>query len=128
LVKIGTQLFWDLLQNAGRTPTQWDAYCRGRGFLVFAAERGGELLGYAVAVSHPRAVHLLDLEGDAATCRLLLDRLVRAAGERDLTAWVPAERRDVRRLLRGLGFTKEAADVSQGQPMSFYSWDRSGDG
>jgi hypothetical protein len=53
---------------------------------------------------------------------------VRAAGERDLTAWLPAERRDLRRLLKGLGFTKEAAGHSQGRAMSFYSWDRSGDG
>jgi hypothetical protein len=109
------------------TPRQRDALCARRGLLALAAERGAARLGYAVAESHPQAVHFLDLDGDTETCRALLSRLVRVAGERNMSGWVPRERADVRRLLRRLGFVRLGKGRFRGRPSYLYFWDRNED-
>ena len=119
-------LFCEYPPSEGLTPTQCGSFCRGRGLVAFAAERGGELAGFAVAESDARAIHLLTLEGDATTCGLLLDRLTRMAGERDVSGWCPADREDVRRLLEERGFGQKYRDDFMGVPCYLYHFDRSG--
>jgi hypothetical protein len=84
-------------------------------------------MGFAVAESCPRALHILDLEGDSPACRLLLDRMVRLAGERDLTAWLPPGRPDLHRMVRRLGFVQSRSGHLQRRSSRFDRWDRNRD-
>jgi hypothetical protein len=120
--------FGGLAEKDDLTPAEWASYCHRKGLIVFAAERDGELVGFAVAESCPHRIHVRRLEGDTHTCRRLLGRLVRAAGERDLSGWVPTDRPDLRRMFRRLGFIRGGRGHPEGRPASFYYWDRnSGD-
>ena len=109
------------------TPTQCAAFCKERGLLGFAAEEDGELAGFAVAESHPRRLEVLNLEGTAPACRLLLHRLVLLAGERDVSGWFPAGRPDVLRMVEEVGFRRQFRDDSQGRPAYLYYWSRNED-
>jgi hypothetical protein len=109
------------------TPKEWLAFCRERGLVAFAAEREEEFVGYVAAESDAQAVHVVLLEGDTETCRVLLDRLVMLAGERDMSGWVPADRRDVRRIVRRLGFVRMAAAEIEDRLSYFYYWCRNDD-
>ena len=111
----------------GLPPRPWHAYCTRRGLLTFTAEQDGDLTGYAVAESHPRAVYVLDLVGDIQICRLLLDRLVRAAGERDVAGWFTMDRPDLGRVLVRLGFARVAREDFHGRPSHYYHWHRNRD-
>ena len=111
----------------GLPPGPWHASCTGRGLLAFAAEQDGDLVGYAVAESHPQAVCVLDLVGDIQTCHLLLDRLVRAAGERDVAGWFALGRPDLGRMLVRLGFARVAREDFRGRPAYYYHWHRNRD-
>ncbi len=113
--------------DLGMTPREWLAYCRERGLIAFAAEADDDLVGFAAAESDHHAVHILILEGDADACRVLLDRLVRLAGERDMSGWIPADRRDIRRLVRRLGFVRVGEAEAGGRPSHFYYWCRNDD-
>jgi hypothetical protein len=105
----------------GLTRPQWDAFCAQPGLRAFAAEEGGALVGFALAASHPRRVHVLNLEGRAQTCRLLLDRLVEFAGARGMSGWFPTARADVRRMLGALGFRRQVREIDfQGRPSYLY--------
>lgn len=95
--------------QSGLSPEKWEEFCRERGFLAFAAEDDGELAGLAVAESHPSALRVVHLEGTADACTLLLDRLVRLAGERDVAAGCREDREDLRGLLEARGFTRAYA-------------------
>jgi hypothetical protein len=106
------------------TPEEWSACCRERGVVAFAAEQDGEPVGFAVAESDPHALHVVELEGDAGTCRVLLDRLVRLAGERDMSGWVPAGRPALRQLVERLGFVRLAGPAPGGSPSFLYYWSR----
>jgi hypothetical protein len=117
-------VFRGLTQNDHMTTAEWQSYCRGKGLLVLVAEQDDELVGYAVAQSCPQRVHIRDLVGDTRTGRLLLDRLVMAAGERDLSGWVPADRPDLRRLFRRRGLVRDGTGYHEGRPAYFYFWDR----
>jgi hypothetical protein len=116
--------FPDALARAGFAPAQWEARCTGGRLLAFAAEEGDVAVGFAVAVSHPQGVHVLTLEGTAPTCGLLLERLVRAAGERDLSVCCPAERADLRGLLRRRGFARRGYSDVAVTVASLYHLDR----
>jgi hypothetical protein len=109
------------------TPTQWLAFCQERGLVAFTAERDQGPVGFAAAESDATAVHVVLLEGDADACRVLLDRLVRLAGERDLSGWVPVDRPDLRGLFEGLGFFCSAQAEPGGRPSWFYYWCRNED-
>ena len=98
-----------------------------KGLSALVAERDGELMGFAVAESCPRALHILDLEGDTKACRLLLDRMVMLAGERDMTAWLPLGRPDLHRMVRRLGFARSRSGNYQGRASCFYYWERNRD-
>jgi hypothetical protein len=109
------------------TPKEWLAYCRERGLVALAAEWDEEPVGFAVAESRPRSVHILKLEGDTRTCLLLLDRLTMLAGERNVGVWVPIDRLDVRRMLKRLGFARRAGGEREDGPAYFYHWNRNAD-
>jgi hypothetical protein len=109
------------------TRMEWLAFCRDRGLVAFAAERGEELVGLAAAESDAKVVHVAILEGDTGTCHALLDRLVRLAGERDMSGWVPLGRPDVRRLILRLGFAPVASADIDGVPSCLYYWSRNAD-
>jgi L-amino acid N-acyltransferase YncA len=109
------------------TLAEWETYCQRRGVMVLAAEEEGDLAGWAVAESCPQRLHIRTLEGDRAACRLLLNRLVMAAGERDLSGWVPLDRPDLRRMFRRLGFVLGGTGHHAGTPSSFYAWNRNAD-
>jgi hypothetical protein len=117
-------LFCEYPPSEGLTPIQCGTFCRDRGLVAFAAERGEELAGFAVAESDARAIHFLNLEGDATTCGVLLDRLARLAGERDVSGWCPADREDVRRLLEERGFERRYRDDFMGVPCYLYHCNR----
>jgi hypothetical protein len=117
-------VFWDILPVVGRMPPDWAAFCRARGFVALAAEEAEELVGFAVAESQPQVLHVLSLEGSLAVCRLLLGRLVRAAGERDLSGRFPASRADLLALLEATGFTRQPGDDSREGPSCLYRWRR----
>ena len=120
-------VFWGVPHCCGMKPMQWHAYCRRRGMLAFAAELDADLVGFAVAESGPEVVHVLSLVGDAGTCRLLLQRVVMAAGERDVSGWCPIDDLAVRRLFRRLGFVRTGKGRFQGRPCYLYYWDRNED-
>jgi hypothetical protein len=84
--------------------------------LVCFALEGDQLAGYAVAESHPGGVNVLSLEGDANACRCLLARLVRLAGERDISCMVAMNRTEVHTVLRQQGFTCLGRSTFRGQP------------
>lgn len=108
----------------GPLPSRWPAFCKEHGLLALAAEQDGDVVGFAVAESHPRVLHVLDLEGDTHVCRRLLGQLVRLASERDVTGWFPVERRDVRKMLRRWGFRRRSRASLQGRSLYFYHWER----
>ena len=70
---------------------------------------------------------VINLEGDSRVCRGLLDRLVKLAGERDMSGWFPIVRKDVRQMLEKLGFKRQAKNDFQGTPSYLYRWDRNED-
>ena len=89
--------FWDDGPLPGITPGQWAAVCKRRGLVAFVAEEAGGLLaGFAFAESTPRWVHVLALEGEAEARRLLLERLLKAAGEREVLAFAGRQEDGVR--------------------------------
>src|SRR5438067_10545203 len=88
------------LARAGLTP---DACRRPGRVLAFVAEEDGVPVGVAVALSEPRMVQALGLEGAPRVCASLLGRLVRAAGEREVWAWCPAARADLAGVFAGRG-------------------------
>ena len=119
-------LFTEPLSCDAMTPAECREFCRERGLIALAADVADEddLAGFAVAESDPKAVHFLMLEGDTETCRSLLDRLVRLAGERDVSGWCPIDREDVQRLLEGRGFVRKYRDRFFGCPCYLYHWNR----
>jgi hypothetical protein len=95
----------------------------GGGLLVLAAEdEAGELAGLAVAASKSRLVRVLVLDGDPEVCRLLLGRLVRQAGERDVAGWFPVRRTDLFGVLEDRGFRR----VRRGRASVLYRLRRGG--
>jgi hypothetical protein len=92
--------------------------------LALTAELDGYLVGFAVADSSPRRLHVRSLEGDTHACHHLLEGLVRAAGERDLSGWVPADRPDLRWLFEQRGFIRGVRGQPEGRLAYFYFWDR----
>jgi hypothetical protein len=112
--------FWGTPPSGGLSPRLWEALCKERGLVAFAAREDEEVAGFAVAESHSNLVHVLNLEGDARACRLLLDRLVRLAGERAVGGWFPVARTDLREMLEGLGFTRICQDEFRGRPSYLY--------
>jgi hypothetical protein len=109
----------DALGVIGATPPSdavekaiWDRWSRDGTLVAFVAEHGRAAVGAAIAQSHPSLVHVLALEGDAATCGLLLERLVRLAGGRDLSVRCPDGHEDLRRVLAGTGFFRQDRDDS----------------
>jgi hypothetical protein len=120
-------VFLGIPDDGSLTPAEWDALCKERGLLALAAERDGELVGFAIAESHPQGVPIFNLEGDSHTCRLLLDRLTRLAGERNVSAWVPIDRPDVRRMVERRGFVRLAKGGPEGRPSDFDHWNRNAD-
>jgi hypothetical protein len=119
-------VFWGLEDMPANATVLWEAFCRQRGLVALAAEQEGELVGFAVAESHPQVLCIFNLEGDTRICLRLLSRLVRLAGERDLAAWLPLDRTDLRRLTQQLGFVRAAQDTCGSRPSLFYYWDRNG--
>ena len=119
---------WALPSSPQMKRAQWEAFCDRRGLLAFAAERDGTLTGLAVAESHPRALHILNLEGDADACRLLLARLVKLAGERDVSARCPVARGELQEMLQEWGFEQSGQDTFQGRPSFLYHWRNQGGG
>jgi hypothetical protein len=99
-------LLTDSLTTEGMTPEQCREVCLDRGLVALATGDEDEQVGFAVAESDHEAVRFLLLDGDAGTCGLLLDRLERLAGERDVGGWCPAARPDLRGLLEGRGFRR----------------------
>ena len=113
-------LFGESPPLLGMTPIQSAALCRRRGLVAFAVEENCMLAGFTIAQSRPRGVHIIGLEGRTDACRFLLKRLVRLAGERDLSAWCPAAREDVQQLLDRQGFVRECGGDFQGRPSFLY--------
>lgn len=119
-------LFHDPSSVGRLTPAQVREYCFRRGLLSLVAEEDGDLIGCLVAESGPRAVTFVVIDGDTPTCELLLDRLIRRAGERDACGWCPVDRDDIRRLLEERGFTPEYEGRVLGLPAVFYYCNQNG--
>lgn len=104
--------------------TGWNAFCRERGLFALVADADGTPVGLTVAESTPEVVRFLALEGNAAACSLLLERLLRMAGERDVGGWCPTDRYDLRGLLDGAGFRRRTESDCRGQPCCYYHLSR----
>jgi hypothetical protein len=99
-------LLTESLATEDMTPERCREVCLDRGLVALVTEDEDEQVGFAVAESDHEAVRFLLLDGDVETCGLLVDRLERLAGERDVAGWCPAARRDVSGLLEGRGFRR----------------------
>jgi hypothetical protein len=96
--------------------------------LALVAELDGSLAGFALAESSPQVLRVHTLEGPADACRLLLDRLVRAAGERDVSCWYRVSCTAQHRLLEGRGFARLTEGGRGGKPSHLYFyWARNQD-
>src|SRR4051812_36908695 len=100
----------------------WEPWSWGGTLLAFVAEVAEVGVGLALAASHPGLVQVFTLEGTADACRLLLERLVRAAAERDVSVWCPAAHIDLRELLEQQGFARQAQGDLLGRPSYLYSY------
>jgi hypothetical protein len=106
------------------TAVQWDALWENHGLVAFAAEEGGSLRAVALAESHPQVLHLSHLVGHLDACRLLLDRLVLLAGERDMSGAVPTHLTQVQALLQERGFVRVWQQDLRGWPVYVYRRER----
>src|SRR5271165_3702166 len=97
-------IFCENTRFACMTPAQCKAYCQERGFLALVAEEDEMYAGLAIAESTPKALHVLKLEGCADACRFLLERLVRMAGERDVSVRCLVNQADMREMFQEKGF------------------------
>jgi hypothetical protein len=118
------ELFPDGLAEAGIDPSRWEAGCAAGEFVVFVAERDEDAVGFAVVSSNPRRLRLAALGGDGAAAGALLDRVVPAAGERDVSAWCPADRPRLGDLLRRRGFARVGQSDRGGPPLYLYKLSR----
>jgi pimeloyl-ACP methyl ester carboxylesterase len=105
---------------AASSPADCAALWERLGLVVLVAQDGGEQQGLALAASHPGQVHVICVDGAPRACRLLLDQLVRLAGERDVSMWCPAEQTAVGAILEEKGFVLLCQDESQCPPSSLY--------
>jgi hypothetical protein len=112
-------IFWEFEPYA-----TWKIVCQERGFVTLVAGSDDELVGYAVAESHPSVLHIVNLEGDAKTSHRLLEILVKMAGERNMSGWCPIDRLAVQRMFRQVGFVRRGKEDFQGRPAYLYCWDR----
>jgi hypothetical protein len=93
----------------------------------FIAERDRVAVGFIVAESHPQVLHVHRLEGETEICLLLVKRLVRLSGEREVSVWCPIARPDVRQILEEMGFARLVRNTFQGRPADLYRWEREDD-
>jgi hypothetical protein len=114
------ELLPDGLACRGISPAWWEAGCVAGTYLVFVAERDGSPAGLAVAESCPRRLLALALVGRGGASRLLLDRVVCAAGERDVDVWSPADRPRLGDLLRRRGFVLMGRSDADSVPSFLY--------
>lgn len=105
----------------------WEAWLREGTLLGVVVEQDRVAVGFAVAESHPQVLHVVRLEGDTETCLLLVERLVRLSGERDVSVWCPVARPDVQQILEGMGFARLVRDAFLGRPSNLYRWKREDD-
>jgi hypothetical protein len=112
------ELFPDGLAGAGIGPARWEAGCTAGKYLLFTAQRGGTPVGFAIASSAPRRLRVAILAGEARAAGPLLDRVMRAAGERDVSVWCAADNAGLRGLLRRRGFAR-VGQSGPGEPLSF---------
>jgi hypothetical protein len=117
-------LLTDSPATEGMTPERCRQVCLDRGLVALATGDEDERFGFAVAESDQKAVRFLLLDGDEEMCGMLLDRLERLAGERDVGGWCPAARRDVRGLLEGRGFRRLYRGEFLSCQSDFYYHDR----
>jgi hypothetical protein len=110
---------------AALTPAQWDAVWENHNLIAFAAGEGDSPRALVLAEDHAQLVHMAHLEGRADACRLLLDRLVLLAGERDMSALVPVARTEVHALLEESGFVRVGEEDRGGGRCYVYLWNRS---
>lgn len=105
---------------AGMTPAQRQTLWAQRGLFALAVEEDGDLVGLSLAESGPKAVHVIALEGDTGACGLLLDRLMRLSGERDVSAWCPDDRPDLLAALEERGFLRQSQHDFPERAAHFY--------
>lgn len=122
-VKAVPQLLCTFIED-GQLPPEWTSFCKERGLVVLVAEAEGELLGFTIAESHPNVVHVLSLEGDDLVCHLLLQRVARLAGERNLSGWFPIDQATVLARPEWQGFTRHCLADIEGRLSFFCYWER----
>jgi hypothetical protein len=112
------ELLRDVAAGAGMSPSRWEHGCTAGKFLAFTAQRDETPVGLAVASSTPRRLRVVGLAGEGEVAGLLLDHVVRAAGERDVTVWCPAGYAGLRSLLLRRGFLR-VGQSDPGEPLAF---------
>jgi hypothetical protein len=115
-------LFCETPPEPGMTPSEVRSFCEDAGLLAFAVEDDGRLAGLALARSGPKALLVLAVEGHEEAVRLLLERLVRLAGERDVCAWCAGSRDDLREMLEARGFEPWGRGSFGGRQFYLYRW------
>jgi hypothetical protein len=91
----------------------WDRCLENGSLTAFVALRDGELVGLALAESHPPLVNVLNLEGGTDACQALLEQLLHFADDRSIGVWCNPGRLDIRGMLEGEGFSRQGGDRMQ---------------
>jgi hypothetical protein len=119
-------LLRDMAAEAGISPSRWEDDCTAGKYLAFAAQRGPDPVGLAVASSTPGRLRVVGPAGEAWAVAPLLDRVMRAAGERDVSVWCAADNAGLRDLLVRRGFLR-VGQSEPGEPLAFlYQLSRDG--
>jgi hypothetical protein len=91
----------------------WDRCAENGSLTAFVALREDEMVGLALAESHPPLVNVLNLEGGTDACRVLVNRLLEFAEDRSIGVWCNPRRADVHGMLEGAGFARHGGDKFQ---------------
>ena len=102
------------------TAAMWATFCQECGLVAFTANADGAVVGWAVAESYPERLRILKLEGRPDAEGLLLDRLTRLAGERDVAGVFPVDKPDLLALLEGRGYIRQGRRTFLAQPVYAY--------
>lgn len=110
--------------RGGLSRKRWKRFCKKGGLVAFTANEKDIPVGFCLVSSEPPMVQIIALEGDPKACQLLFERVVRLAGERNVSVWFPTCRKDLGSLAEAFGFVWQRKVICEGVPCHCYLLDR----